>query len=66
MTTEFDRDEVVRQVTERLTEKFPKSAPADIQRIVEEEVTALAARPVVDYVSVLSERAARKRLKQEG
>ena len=63
MTTEFDQDEVVRQVTERLTERFPKAKPADVQRIVQEEVAELATKPVTDYVSVLSERAAKKRLK---
>lgn len=63
MATEFDEAEVIRQVTERLVEKFPRKEPGDIERIVSEEVVALAAKPVTDYVSVLSERAAKKRLK---
>lgn len=64
MATEFDETEVIRQVTERLVERFPKSKPGEIERIVTEEVEALAAKPVTDYVSVLSERAAKKRLKK--
>ena len=63
MTTDFDRDEVVQQVTAKLREKFPKASGDEIQKIVGEEVDGLANRPVQDYVSVLSERAARKRLK---
>ena len=64
MTTEFDKDEVARQVTEKLQEKFPDTDADTIKHIVNEEVAALAERPVHDYVAVLSERAARKRLKK--
>ncbi|MEO8527880.1 MAG: hypothetical protein ABI435_02270 [Pseudolysinimonas sp.] len=63
MTSQFDPEEVVRQVTESLREKFPSANPADVQRIVAEEVAALEKRPVHDYVAVLSAKAAKKRLK---
>ncbi|MEO5535711.1 MAG: hypothetical protein ABIR17_11335 [Pseudolysinimonas sp.] len=63
MTSEFDPEEVVRQVTESLREKFPSANPADVERIVAEEVATLEKRPVHDYVSVLSAKAAKKRLK---
>ena len=64
MTTEFDQSEVVRQVSERLREKFPKIDANTVETVVQEEVARLADKPVIDYVSVLSERAARKRLKR--
>jgi translation initiation factor 2 alpha subunit (eIF-2alpha) len=64
MTTEFDKEEVARQVAEKLQEKFPDTDAATVTKIVNEEVAALAERPVHDYVAVLSERAARKRLKK--
>ena len=63
MTSEFDPEEVVRQVTESLREKFPSADPAAVQRIVAEEVAVLEKLPVHDYVSVLSAKAAKKRLK---
>lgn len=63
MTTEFDEGDVVAQVTQKLREKNPEMDPVRIEEIVREEVHLLAQRPVHDYVSVLSERAARKRLK---
>ena len=64
MTTEFDQDEVARQVAEKLREKFPDTDAATLKQIVNEEVAVLAQLPVHDYVAVLSERAARKRLKK--
>lgn len=64
MTTEFDQADVVRQVSERLAEKFPDKDAATIERLVQLEVAALAKKPVTDYVSVLSERAVRKMLKR--
>lgn len=64
MTSEFDPDEVARQVTARLTERFPDADASHVESIVREEVAALADKPVHDYVAVLSERAAKKRLKR--
>jgi len=65
MTTEFDAEEVVRQVTEKLAAKFPDLSQKEIEKVVAEEVAVLEDRPVHDYVSVLSERAAKKRLKKD-
>jgi translation initiation factor 2 alpha subunit (eIF-2alpha) len=65
MTTEFDQETVIAQVTERLREKFGEADPAHIEAVVREEVANLAERPVHDYVAVLGERAAKKRLKGE-
>jgi hypothetical protein len=63
MTTEFDRDEVVKQVTQALAKKLPEKSEDEIRAVVADEVDALSGKPVRDYVSVLSERAAKKRLK---
>jgi len=65
MTTEFDEAVVVAQVTERLVERFPDVDPAHVGDLVREEVSALAKRPVHDYVAVLGERAVKKKLKAE-
>lgn len=65
MSTEFDADEVTRQVTARLRERFPAASEDDVETIVREEVTSLADKPVHDYVAVLAERAAKKRLKRD-
>lgn len=64
MTREFDADEVSRQVSGRLRERFPNASASDVESIVREEVEALADKPVHDYVAVLAERAAKKRLKR--
>ena len=64
MTREFDADEVARQVSGRLRERFPNASASDVELIVREEVDALADKPVHDYVAVLAERAAKKRLKR--
>ena len=65
MTTEFDEATVIAQVTERLTERFPEADPAHSKELVTAEVSALAQRPVHDYVAVLGERAVKKQLKSE-
>lgn len=65
MATEFDRDSVIAQVTERLAEKFDGLDRSRIEAIVTEEVDELADKPVHDYVAVLGERAAKKRVKDE-
>lgn len=64
MTREFDADEVARQVSRRLRDRFPSASASDVESIVREEVEALADKPVHDYVAVLAERAAKKRLKR--
>lgn len=63
MASEFDPKKIVKQVTAKLHEKYPKADETAIQKVVAEEVAILEGRPIKDYVSVLSERAAKKRLK---
>jgi translation initiation factor 2 alpha subunit (eIF-2alpha) len=63
MTTDMDDDEIISQVVAKLVEE--KDYPLDlVEPIVREEFAALAGRPVRDYLSVLTEKAAKKRLKK--
>jgi hypothetical protein len=63
VTTDFNADAVVTDVTEHLTRKYPGLDQAEIEAIVRDEVRSLQDRPVQDYVAVLAQRAANKRLK---
>jgi dGTP triphosphohydrolase len=63
MATDFDPQLIIDQVSEKLVEKYPKLKKSEIRKIVAEEVATLETRPVKDYVSVLSERAAKRRIK---
>ena len=63
MATEFDPNEVVRQVTESLVRKFPDRDEASVELMVRQQVDELKDRPIHDYVSVLAERAVKKQLK---
>jgi hypothetical protein len=65
VTTDVKPEEVVKQVTESLRTRFPEADPADIDRIVRAELGELVDRPVQDYLAILTERAAKKRLKKE-
>ena len=52
------------QVADRLSEKNADVPRTVIDEVVREEYLALAGRPVRDYLSVLTERAAKKRIKK--
>ncbi len=56
--------EVMNQVADKLSEKNSDVPRAIIDDVVREEFLALAGRPVRDYLSVLTERAAKKRIKK--
>ena len=64
MTTEMNDEDVMHQVVDRLVEKNEGVPREVIDEVVREEFTALAGRPVRDYLSILTERAAKKRLKK--
>lgn len=64
MATEIDHEEIIRQLTEKMSAKYTEVDPARIGSLVREEVDALAERPVQDYVTVLAERAVKKSLKR--
>lgn len=63
MTTELDNEEIISQVIGELEKKFADRSPDEIAGIVREEFDVLANRPVRDYVLILTERAAKKRLR---
>jgi hypothetical protein len=63
MASDFDPEQVVREVTAALQRKYPEKDPADVERVVRAEVDELKDRPVHDYVSVLAQRAAKKHLR---
>ncbi|MHC2187137.1 three-helix bundle dimerization domain-containing protein [Rathayibacter agropyri] len=65
MTTDFDADQVVRDVTAAVRKKFPEQSEEQVAPLVREELADLVDRPVQDYLSVLTERAVKRRLKRE-
>ena len=65
MSTDMKDAEIIAQVMQKLTEKFPTVPVANLERIVTDEFRALEQGTTVrDYLGVLTERAAKKRLKQ--
>ncbi|MCU1409680.1 MAG: hypothetical protein JWR04_387 [Rhodoglobus sp.] len=64
MTTDMSDDEVMAQVAQKLSEKNADIPRDVIDGVVREEYFAIAGRPVRDYLSVLTERAAKRRLKK--
>jgi hypothetical protein len=62
---EVDYDQIVRESTEKLRGKFPDRPEAELRSVVEEELTKLRDSTVQDYLSVLTLRAARKRVKND-
>jgi hypothetical protein len=64
VTSEISDEETVRQVVDRLQEKFPQIPRTELERVAQAEFQLLAGRPVRDYLSILTERAAKKRLKK--
>ena len=64
MTYDQTDDEIKTQVTQRLREKFPSASESEIQKIVDEEFAGIADRPVRDFLGVLTEKFAKKRLKK--
>jgi hypothetical protein len=64
VTKDIDDEETIQHVANALEARFPGMARADLEAIVREEFGAIAGRPVRDYLSILTERAARKRIKK--
>ncbi|MDH2442838.1 hypothetical protein QDR37_02650 [Amnibacterium sp. CER49] len=64
MSTDFSADEVVREVTNTLAEKFPGLDRSTVEEIARDEVDKYVGRPVRDYIAVLAQRDAKRRLKQ--
>lgn len=64
MTTDFDAAAVASEVADRLRHQYPHLDPAQIETVVREEVERLSHATVTDYVSVLTLKSAKKRLKR--
>jgi hypothetical protein len=65
MATDVDYDQIIRDSVEQLRKKFPDRSDAELRAVVEEELATLRDATVQDYLSVLTVRAARKRMKAE-
>lgn len=65
MSTDVDYDQIIRDSIEQLRTKFPDRPEAELRRVVEEELATLRDATVQDYLSVLTVRAARKRMKAQ-
>jgi hypothetical protein len=63
MATDIDIDEIHKQLTARLREKFPEVSPGEVEAAVRAELDEFAGRPVRDYIEVLAERGAKRRLR---
>jgi hypothetical protein len=64
MAKELSDDETIEQVVDRLQEKFPDTPRDEIERVARSEFDEFAGRPVKDYLAILVERSAKKRLKK--
>ncbi|NQX03789.1 hypothetical protein HQQ82_03135 [Rathayibacter sp. VKM Ac-2856] len=64
MPDDVNLDQIVSEVSARLRTRFPDRPAAEVESAVQAELDALAGRPVQDYLSVLTERAAKSRLKK--
>jgi hypothetical protein len=65
VTTDIDSEETLRQVVDRLQERYPDQPRDEIEAAARLELNELLGRPVQDYLSILVERATRKRLKKD-
>ena len=63
--SELDETQAIDQVINRLAERFPSLERAQIAEVVEEELRQLDGGRVRDFVPVLVEKAAKKRLKKQ-
>jgi hypothetical protein len=64
MTTDISDQDIMDQVADHLSEKNADISRAVIDEVVREEFLPLADRPVRDYLSILTERAAKKHLEE--
>jgi hypothetical protein len=62
---DLDEDKAVREVAERLAERFPSVPRTRIDEVVQSERRALDGKPIRDYIPVLVEHGAKARLRDE-
>jgi hypothetical protein len=63
MATDIDIDEIHAQVTARLRAQFTDIPPEEVEAAVRAELDQYAESTVRDYLEVLTERGAKKRLR---
>ncbi|MFK4760135.1 three-helix bundle dimerization domain-containing protein [Microbacterium sp. ZW T5_45] len=63
MATNIDPDEIVKQVTDRISESYTEVNREHISSLAREELEKISSSRVTDYFAVLTERAVRSRLK---
>ncbi len=61
----LDEDIAFREITERMSEKYPEFPPERTSQIVDTVRAEMADAKVRDFVPVLAEREVKKRIKQE-
>lgn len=59
-----NEDAMIDEIVERLSTRFPTRTPEEVREVVSEAYEAFAGAPVRDFVAVLAEKQAKKRLKQ--
>jgi hypothetical protein len=64
MAREVTDEETIQQIVDRLQARFPDLDRAEIEKTARTEFEELSGRPVRDYVAILVERSAKKRLKK--
>lgn len=57
-------EETLQQIVERLQVKFPGVPRSEVERIARSEFEQYAGRPVRDYLTILVERSAKKKLRK--
>jgi hypothetical protein len=62
MSKNVDEATAMAEIVERLSRRFPETAPIDIQQVVDGVYATMDGAPVRDFVPVLVEREAKKRL----
>ncbi len=63
MTTHIDDEQILQDTINALQAKFTDRERSEIEAVVREEFERLRERPVRDYLSVLTEKAAKDRLR---
>lgn len=64
MAKESKDEELLQQIVERLREKFPGVAQTEVERVARSEFEEYVGRPVRDYLTILVERSAKKKLRK--
>ena len=65
MSTDMNDDEIISQVIEKLSAKFPDVPREQLDRVVRVEFATVAGGTVRDYLGVLTERAAKQQLRAQ-